>query len=114
MNEYYETQHTKEIPVFHYAFPKMVVPPREGYDAPQKIIALEDSVGEISAETVMAYPPGIPLVIPGEMISAETIRMIHFYMEEGGEVLKDTEQGKIKIIDRDNWYLSDDFPGFTR
>lgn len=113
-DENYETQHTKEIPVFHYAFPKMVVPPREGYDAPHKIITLEDSVGEISAETVMAYPPGIPLVIPGEMISAETIRMIRFYMEEGGEVLKDTEQGKIKIIDRDKWYLSDDFPGFTR
>ena len=58
----------------------------------------------------MAYPPGIPLVIPGEMITKDALDLIEFYSEEGGEVLKDTPQGKIKIIDRENWYLKDDYP----
>ena len=74
------------------------------------MVKIEDSVGEISAETVMAYPPGIPLVIPGEVISGDAVRLISFYHDEGGEVLKDTEYGYIKIIDRKNWYLNEDLP----
>lgn len=109
-DEYYVKNQSKEVPSYQYSYPKLVVPPREGYDAPHKVIPLDDSVGEISAETVMAYPPGIPLVIPGEMITPEAIRMIRFYMEEGGEVLKDTKQGMIAVIDREKWYLSEDLP----
>ena len=56
--------------------------------------------GEISAETVMAYPPGIPLVIPGELISLETMRLIEFYYREKGEVLKDSAPRMMKVIDR--------------
>lgn len=74
------------------------------------MVDLNESIGELSAETVMAYPPGIPLVIPGEIISLDAVKLIEFYQNEGGEVLKDTEQGKIKIVDRKNWYLSEDLP----
>jgi arginine/lysine/ornithine decarboxylase len=56
----------------------------------------------------MAYPPGIPLVIPGEIITDDAVRLIEFYKNEGGEVLKDTRQDQIKVIDRENWYLNDD------
>ena len=98
------------IPHYHYSYPKMVVPPRYAYDAPHIIVNLKDSLGEISAETVMAYPPGIPLVIPGEIITEDAVRLIGFFMSEGGEVLKDTDENKVKIIDRKNWYLRDELP----
>jgi arginine decarboxylase len=105
---HYSKTHRKKIPSYNYSFSKMVVAPRDGYDAPNLIIPLKDSIGEISGETVMAYPPGIPLVIPGEVISLDAVRMIQFFQKEGGEVLKDTEPTMIKVIDRKKWYLSDE------
>ncbi len=107
---FYDAGKVKEIPHYHYSYPKNLVSPRIAYDAPHRVVKIEDSVGEISAETVMAYPPGIPLVIPGEVISGDAVRLISFYHDEGGEVLKDTEYGYIKIIDRKNWYLNEDLP----
>lgn len=107
---FYDANGAKEIPHYRYSYPENLVSPRVAYDAPHKVVKLEDSIGEISAETVMAYPPGIPLVIPGEIISGDAVKLISFYHDEGGEVLKDTEYGFIKIIDRRNWYLSEDLP----
>ena len=86
---------------FHY--PKTACYPREGYDAPYKIIPLKDSLGEISAETIMAYPPGIPLILPGEIFDDKILDMINFYHKEGGEILKETSIGKVKVIDKDLW-----------
>ncbi len=103
-----ESSPIKQIPDFNYSFPTTFVPPREAYDAPHSVIPLSDCLGEISAETIMAYPPGIPVVIPGEFITHDALNLIKFYSEEGGEVLKDTEPGMIKIIDRENWYLTEE------
>ena len=101
---------TRRRYTYQFAFPKTVVPPREGYDAPSKVVSLKDAVGEISAETVMAYPPGIPLVIPGELVDRDVVRMIEFYYRENGQVLKDSEPRKMKVIDRSRWYLAQEYP----
>ena len=106
--KHFSLNHRKKTLSYNYSYSKMVVSPRDGYDAPNLIVPLSDSVGEISGETVMAYPPGIPIVIPGEVISLDAVRMIQFFQKEGGEVLKDTEPSMIKIVDRKNWYLSDE------
>ena len=49
-------------------------------------ISLEKAEGEISAEYVMAYPPGIPILIPGERISGEDIRAIQRLCREEGKI----------------------------
>lgn len=108
LSEEKEREPIKKIPDFNYSFPTTFVPPREAYDAPHIVIEMKDSLGEISAETVMAYPPGIPLVIPGEIISEDALNLIGFYSKEGGEVLKDTAPNMIKIINKREWYLLDD------
>ena len=108
--EYYGKRNIADIPTYKYSFPTMLVSPRIAYDAPHIVVPMQDSIGEISGETIMAYPPGIPLVIPGEIITNDAIRLIQFYKDEGGEVLKDTSEDEIKIIDRKNWYLADDLP----
>lgn len=107
---FYRKDKKANIPHYHYSYPRNLVSPRVAYDAPHKIVSLKDSIGEISAETIMAYPPGIPLVIPGEIITKDAVSLIDFYDKEGGEVLKDTSPSEIKIIDRKNWYLSEDLP----
>ena len=66
---------------------------------------LDDAVGEISAESIMIYPPGIPLAIPGEIITQNAIDLLHFYEKEGGVVLSDSPDGYIKVLDQDKWYL---------
>ena len=55
---------------------------------------------EISTEYVFAYPPGIPIIIPGEKISAEIIKITEIYNENGIELLgtKGGNGEKIHII----------------
>lgn len=44
---------------------------------------LEESIGRISAEFVYLYPPGIPIVVPGEQITGQFVRNVRRYMEQG-------------------------------
>lgn len=84
---------------YSHRYPRMALSPRDAYDSKHKILTLDESIGQISAETVMAYPPGIPIIVPGEIISKDVISTIKFYMDEGGEVLKDTPSGYIKVVE---------------
>lgn len=53
--------------------PKMVVSPRDAHYSSKKTVKLEESIGEISGEMIMAYPPGIPVICPGEKVSKDVI-----------------------------------------
>ncbi len=66
--------------------PKMIVSPRDAFYSPQKAVVLEESVGEIAGEMVMAYPPGIPVICMGERISKDIIDYIHILKEEKCEL----------------------------
>lgn len=46
-------------------------------------VSIKDSRGKISAEYVWAYPPGIPLVVPGEELTEETVRNLVIQREAG-------------------------------
>jgi lysine decarboxylase len=46
-----------------------VLPPRAAFFAPSEAVALGDAVGRISAELVAPYPPGIPVLAPGEEVT---------------------------------------------
>lgn len=104
-DKYYDITDIKTIPHFSYSFPELIVRPREAFHAPSKVISLDDAVGEISAESIMIYPPGIPLAIPGEIITQNAIDLLHFYEKEGGVVLSDSPDCYIKVLDQDKWYL---------
>jgi arginine/lysine/ornithine decarboxylase len=58
--------------------------PRAASQAPAKILPIAETVGRIAAEWVCPYPPGIPVVIPGERISAEAIAQIQQAIAAGG------------------------------
>lgn len=49
--------------------PVTVLPPRAAFFAPSEAVALGDAVGRISAELVAPYPPGIPVLAPGEEVT---------------------------------------------
>jgi arginine/lysine/ornithine decarboxylase len=49
---------------------EQVLTPREAYFAPSRAIPLAQAAGAVAAEAVIPYPPGIPVLLPGEIISA--------------------------------------------
>ncbi|MBE5948404.1 MAG: aminotransferase class V-fold PLP-dependent enzyme [Lachnospiraceae bacterium] len=53
----------------------------EAVNAKQEQVSAEDAVGKISAEYIYLYPPGIPIVVPGEMITQELYDIILYYKE---------------------------------
>lgn len=50
--------------------------PRDAYFGESEIVAAEDAIGRISCDSLAAYPPGIPNVLPGEEITAETVAFL--------------------------------------
>ena len=52
---------------------------------------IENTIGQTVAEYVWAYPPGIPLLVPGERISNGFIRQIHTLLEKGTKVYSDAD-----------------------
>ena len=55
------------------AIPEMAMTPRRAVESKWESIPIDDSPGHISAEVVTIYPPGIPILYPGEMITGETV-----------------------------------------
>lgn len=55
------------------AFTRQALSPREAFFAPSVALPLADCAGRVSAEIVTPYPPGIPVLGPGEEIGAETV-----------------------------------------
>src|ERR1700742_4509870 len=65
---------------------ELVMTPREAYLGPQEVIPFEDAAGRVAAEGLAAYPPGIPNVLPGERLTAETLSYIRESIAHGGYV----------------------------
>jgi lysine decarboxylase len=84
-------------------FPEAIVRPRSAYHAPSTYVNYDDAVGEIAAESVMIYPPGIPVLIPGEKISQDLIESLKFYKSQGSTILNEAPEGQIKIVDKETW-----------
>lgn len=64
----------------------------------KKAVPLLESVGKISASYVVVYPPGIPILTPGEKINRQCADMLLRDLEHHLEVLGLTEEGEIEIV----------------
>lgn len=73
--------------------PKVSLSPRDAFYAKKENVTLNESIGRISAESIMAYPPGIPIVSPGEIITSEIIEYI--------KVLKDNNAYLTDMLDKE-------------
>ncbi|HWI55379.1 MAG TPA: aminotransferase class I/II-fold pyridoxal phosphate-dependent enzyme [Desulfobacteria bacterium] len=56
--------------------PPVIMTPREAWFAPKSALQLDGAVGKICGEMIAPYPPGIPIVCPGEEITREVIEVI--------------------------------------
>jgi arginine decarboxylase len=62
----------------------LVIPPREAFLGPQEVVPVSDAAGRVAAESLAAYPPGIPNVLPGERLSADTLEYVQRALDHGG------------------------------
>ena len=65
---------------------ELVMIPREAFLGPQEVIPFDQAAGRVAAEGLAAYPPGIPNVLPGERLTAETLAYIRESVAHGGYV----------------------------
>lgn len=77
--------------------PEQVQIPREAFTSIKTPVLLKDSVGYISGEFLMAYPPGIPILCPGERITKEIIDYIQ-ELKDVGLYVQGTEDPKVEYI----------------
>ena len=103
--EYYKIKDKLPKVTFEYSFPEAYSRPRDAYHAPKLNVSLDDAVNEIAGESVMIYPPGIPIVIPGEVITQEVVNDIKFYTFKSKALQSDLDNSMITIVDKENWVL---------
>ena len=80
-----------------YINPEVVMTPQEAFYAAKRAMPIEQSAGQICSEFVMCYPPGIPILAPGERITQEILDYIA-YAKEKGCFLTGTEDIHIENI----------------
>jgi lysine decarboxylase len=88
------------VPVHVPDIPVLALSPRDAFYSQTESIPFEESAGRIIAEFVMVYPPGIPIFIPGEIITEENLAYITENLEAGLPVQgpEDGTLKKLKVI----------------
>ena len=66
-----------------YIAPEVVYSPQEAFYADKESVPLEESAGYVCSEFVMCYPPGIPILAPGERITKEILEYIAYAKAKG-------------------------------
>ena len=66
--------------------PTTVLAPREAFFAANQTVAAADAVGRVSAELIAPYPPGVPVLAPGELITAEAVAALREVLADGGRI----------------------------
>jgi len=68
------------------AIPEAALTPRQAFFARHETVDAGSAVGRISAELVAPYPPGVPVLVPGEIISEETLVLLRTAAEGGTRI----------------------------
>ena len=74
--------------------------PRDAFLASHDVVSFQGAEGRISAEPLATYPPGIPNVLPGEILTRETLDFIAESIDHGGYVrgAADRELTTLRVV----------------
>lgn len=83
-----------------YISPKVVATPQDAFYADKESLPIDESAGKICSEFVMCYPPGIPILAPGEQITREILDYIAYAKEKGCSLTgpEDMEIQRINVL----------------
>lgn len=86
--------------LFYVTNLSLALTPYEAYNFRKENVPLDESIGNIAGEYVYLYPPGIPLVVPGEEITEEVVEKIKEYKQAGLHIkgMKDHNNEMILVV----------------
>lgn len=99
---FYDTSLDLHDQKYDINFPYMLVRPRTAFHAPGVKVGADELIGKISKEQVMIYPPGIPLISPGEVWSKKLVERIIKYKDLGVKFMSTYPDG-FEVIDASKW-----------
>jgi arginine/lysine/ornithine decarboxylase len=82
---------------YNNKIPKMCINPSQAIDMPFLEIDLLDSINKISKDFIVPYPPGVPLIYPGEIIDKSMVEYI-IYSINNGITINGISNNKIRIV----------------
>lgn len=94
---FYRTRPANAVRVKVPMTPILAMSPREAFYAETEELPINDTEGRVIAESIMVYPPGIPILLPGEIVSRENLEYIEECIEAGLPV-QGTEDPDIQMI----------------
>ncbi|MDR0271021.1 aminotransferase class I/II-fold pyridoxal phosphate-dependent enzyme [Paenibacillus sp.] len=80
---YYNVNTANELIVKIPEIPQLSLIPRDAFYGDTEVIPFKESAGRIIAEFIYVYPPGIPILLPGEVISQDNIDYIVDHVDVG-------------------------------
>ena len=80
--------------------PPLSLSPREAFFFPSETVAADKAVDRLSAELICPYPPGIPVLMPGEIITQEALQYLQQVLASGGKITgcSDPRLQTLKIV----------------
>lgn len=100
----FKNQNKDEKFVLKQMNPIVIMNPREAYYSEKESLHIDKCINRICAENIMAYPPGIPIVSPGEKITKEIISYIKFLKNSNAHLtdMIDKELNTLLVIKENN------------
>jgi arginine/lysine/ornithine decarboxylase len=80
-----------------YISPKVICGPQEAFYAEKEALNIEETSGRVCSEFVMCYPPGIPILAPGEMITPEILDYIRYAKKKGCQMTGPEDMDLLKL-----------------
>jgi lysine decarboxylase len=81
------------------AIPPLRITPRDAALGEKAVVPLGESLGRVCAESIMFYPPGIPLVMPGEEVTREVVEVCRALLSGGAHCYaSDPALGTIRVV----------------
>lgn len=104
--KYYKENVVYEDHRYMSEFPKLEIRPRVAFHAPLKVVKLDKALNKISKEMIMIYPPGIPLIIPGERFTKEVIKELKYYKKRKANILSDyADAEEVSVVDEKEFVI---------
>ena len=94
---FYRSREANVVKVRVPTTPILAMSPREAFYAQTESVLLQEAEGRVIAESIRVYPPGIPVILPGEIVSHENLEYINDCIAAGLPV-QGTEDPAIKYV----------------
>ncbi len=103
--EHYKPNYVRKKMHFDSTCPFLLVRPRVSFNAPGKLLPIDQVEGCVSKEQIMMYPPGIPLITPGEVWSKDLVEEVKDLQDstDSHTKLLSSYKGLFEVIDTEKW-----------